>query len=66
VHNDSVIAALEAIAPYPNPDGSTPIMKVLTERRWDVALGGMLYGKTKDDEGPIREMSPASRAPTIG
>ncbi|MFZ0855875.1 MAG: alpha/beta hydrolase [Candidatus Acidiferrales bacterium] len=58
VGNQAAIQALEAMAPYPNPEGFTPMAKVLAERRWDVALGGMVYGQTKNDVSRIWALSP--------
>jgi pimeloyl-ACP methyl ester carboxylesterase len=58
VHNRAAIEALESIAPYPNPHGPTPLSKIAIERGWDVALGGMLYGRTKDDAAAIWRLSP--------
>ncbi|HEY1890162.1 MAG TPA: alpha/beta hydrolase [Steroidobacteraceae bacterium] len=52
VHDRAAITALQSIAPYPNLSGPTPISKTAVERKWDVALGGMLYGRTSDD-GPL-------------
>ena len=57
--NDAAVKGLKALAPYPNPDGRTPLAKILAERHWDVALGGMLYGKTTSDDAAIQAMSPA-------
>lgn len=57
-HNVAAIKALQALAPYPNPNGPTPITKVVVERQWDVALGGMLYGRTRDDASSIWALSP--------
>lgn len=56
--NTQAIRELESIAPYPEADGSVPIMKTVVERKWDVALGGMLYGRTSDDEDERRSVSP--------
>jgi proline iminopeptidase len=58
VGNEAAIQALKAMAPYPNPEGFTPMAKVLAERRWDVALGGMVYGQTKNDVSRIWALSP--------
>lgn len=57
-HNEAAINALKSLAPYPNPDGQTSIAKIVTERHWDVALGGMLYGRTEDDSASISALSP--------
>ena len=53
------ISQLQAIAPYPQPDGPTPLAKILLERKWVIALGGMVYGRTEYDESRLRAMSPA-------
>lgn len=58
VHNEAAIKALKSLAPYPNPNGQTPLGKIVVERRWDAALGGMLYGRTKDDAASIWALSP--------
>jgi len=57
-HNEAAIKALKALAPYPDPNGPTPISKIVIERHWDVALGGMLYGRTREDSTMIRALSP--------
>jgi proline iminopeptidase len=56
--NETAIRELKGIAPYPNADGSIPFSKTFTERKWDVALGGMLYGQSADDESQRCELSP--------
>lgn len=56
--NVAAVRALEAIAPYPGVDGSVPIRKTIIERKWDVALGGMLYGHSSDDEVERWSLSP--------
>ncbi len=58
LNNAQAIRELEAIAPYPNENGPTPISKLVTERKWDVALGGMLYGHQTDNESQRWSMSP--------
>lgn len=57
-HNEAAIKALQALAPYPNPKGPTSMAKIVIERRWDVGLGGMLYGQTQDDAPRIWALSP--------
>jgi pimeloyl-ACP methyl ester carboxylesterase len=49
---------LKALAPYPQADGSIPIEKTIVERKWDVALGGMIYAGGRDDEEQRRRLSP--------
>lgn len=58
VGNREAIRELKALAPYPNPNGFTPMSKVLTERKWDVTLGGMVYGQSKSDTSQIWALSP--------
>jgi pimeloyl-ACP methyl ester carboxylesterase len=58
VGNQTAIRELKAIAPYPEPNGRVVLSKTQIERKWDVALGGMLYGKTQDDAALIRTLSP--------
>jgi proline iminopeptidase len=60
VGNQTAIEELKALAPYPSADGSLPpLSKISVERKWDVALGGMRYGRTTDPETAIRSLSPA-------
>ncbi len=56
--NDQAVAELTALAPYPAPTGPTPLEKVIVERKWVTALGGMAYGKSEDDESVLRAASP--------
>ncbi|MGB6482534.1 MAG: alpha/beta hydrolase [Candidatus Acidiferrales bacterium] len=58
VGNQTAIRELKALAPYPNPKSFTPMSKVLAERKWDVALGGMIYGQTNADPSQIWALSP--------
>jgi pimeloyl-ACP methyl ester carboxylesterase len=59
VGNQTAIDELKAIAPYPGADGSAlTLPKISIERKWDVALGGMRYGRTTDPETAIRSLSP--------
>lgn len=58
VGNQEAIRELKALAPYPKPNGITPMKDVLTERKWDVALGGMVYGQSKADTSQIWSLSP--------
>lgn len=61
LHDLKGVKALEALAPYPNDDGSIPWQKTAKEREWDVAFGGMLYGHSSDDEEQRWSLSPAYR-----
>jgi proline iminopeptidase len=58
LNNVQAIKELESIAPYPNADGTIPLSKLVTERKWDVALGGMRYGHKTDKESLRWSMSP--------
>jgi proline iminopeptidase len=59
VGNQTAIEELKAIAPYPGRGGSAfTLSKISIERKWDVALGGMRYGRTTDPETAIRLLSP--------
>ncbi len=58
VGNDSAVRALEALAPYPDPGRPLSMDKIIIERRWDVALGGMLYGKSRDQSSDAWQLSP--------
>jgi len=57
VGNQEAVKALEKLAPYPG-EGALAVQKVGAERRWDVALGGMRYGRADAPEGPVRTLSP--------
>jgi pimeloyl-ACP methyl ester carboxylesterase len=37
---------LEQLAPYPEPDGSVPVAKIMIERKWSVEFGGLIHGAT--------------------
>jgi pimeloyl-ACP methyl ester carboxylesterase len=43
------IKDLTAIAPYPEPDGSIPLDKINTERKWSVQYGGLTYNRSSFD-----------------
>jgi proline iminopeptidase len=47
--NRSAIAELNAIAPYPETDGSMPLEKLGKERHWSVVLGGLTYQRSTYD-----------------
>jgi pimeloyl-ACP methyl ester carboxylesterase len=40
------VSELEAIAPYPNADGTLPLEKIDQERKWSVAYGGLTWGRS--------------------
>jgi proline iminopeptidase len=56
--NVAAIAELNALAPYPGPDAATTLPKAAAERKWDVALGGMIYGRSTDDTDVLHTLSP--------
>ena len=47
--NEQAIKELTAIAPYPEADGSVPLDKLNTERKWSVAFGGLIHGRSSYD-----------------
>ena len=47
--NQEAIRELEAISPYPRPDGALPLASVLTTRKWARFYGGGWYGRTNLD-----------------
>ncbi|MFP2906709.1 alpha/beta fold hydrolase [Pyxidicoccus sp. 3LFB2] len=44
-HNATAIQELKALAPYPEPDGSIRIEKVIIERKWSDTFGGLVHGR---------------------
>ena len=57
--NQAAVDDLKALAPYPGPGGSAvSLTKISTERKWDVALGGMRYGRTTDPITAFQSLSP--------
>ncbi|MBL8271937.1 alpha/beta hydrolase [Steroidobacter sp.] len=53
------IKELEAIAPYPERDGTVLPKKTQIQRGWAVQYGAMLHGIAEDDESRRRSLSPA-------
>src|SRR6266704_2906800 len=43
------VKELEAIAPYPEPNGALPLEKINVERKWSVHYGGLTYGRESYD-----------------
>lgn len=64
-HHEDAIAGLKSLAPYPNPHGPTPILKILQERRWVAALGGMRYSQPQVDSAQLWALSPAYSADDV-
>jgi proline iminopeptidase len=57
--NQAAIDELKSLAPYPGPGGSAlSLTKLSTERKWDVVLGGMRYGRTTDPIDAFESLSP--------
>ena len=58
-NDDQAISELEAIAPYPKPDGSLDVREILTQRKWVIAYGGLTWGRDnfRYDEN-LRLLSP--------
>ncbi len=48
-HDAQAIKELEAIAPYPEPDGSVPLDKLNIDRKWSVHFGGLTHGRDSYD-----------------
>ncbi len=44
--NQQAVEELTAIAPYPEPDGSLPLAKLSVERKWSIAFGGLINGRS--------------------
>ncbi|MEO7965919.1 MAG: alpha/beta hydrolase, partial [Gemmatimonadaceae bacterium] len=43
--NTAAVSALEKIAPYPNEDGTIPVDKIIVQRQWVIAYGGLTWGR---------------------
>ena len=60
-HDAQAIKELEAIAPYPEPDGSVPLDKLGVDRKWSVHFGGLTgHGRYNEvGEPPAGVIGPA-------
>ena len=47
--NEQAVKELTAIAPYPEADGSVPLDKLGTERKWSIVFGGLIHGRSSYD-----------------
>ena len=47
--NAKAVQELTAIAPYPEADGSVPLDKLGTDRKWSIAFGGLIHGRSSYD-----------------
>jgi proline iminopeptidase len=57
--NETAIAELKSIAPYPEKDGAAPLAKINLERKWSVDFGGLTYGrKDLDYYSHLARLSP--------
>lgn len=57
--NQEAVKELQALGPYPGVMSPAVLEKVGVERKWDVALGGMIFGRSTDDAAQVRTLSPA-------
>jgi pimeloyl-ACP methyl ester carboxylesterase len=48
-HNDKAVQQLEAIAPYPRPDGSVSVEQIIAQRDWVIHYGGLTWGRADFD-----------------
>ena len=57
--NALAVSELEAIAPYPGPEGSLSLQQLLVQRKWVIYFGGLTAGRTNFDyEQKARLLSP--------
>lgn len=47
--NSEAVTELKALAPYPEADGTLPLAKIGTERKWNIRFGGLAYERTSYD-----------------
>ncbi|HMA50423.1 MAG TPA: alpha/beta hydrolase [Magnetospirillaceae bacterium] len=47
--NETAVQELTAIAPYPEADGSLPLDKLGTERKWSIVYGALIHGRSSYD-----------------
>jgi pimeloyl-ACP methyl ester carboxylesterase len=58
-HDQKAVAELEKLAPYPEADGTVPIEKILVQRKWVIAYGGLTWHRsTYDYEQNASRLSP--------
>jgi proline iminopeptidase len=64
--NAQAVAELKGIAPYPEADGSAPLPKLDTLRKWSVSFGGLSYGRSGLDYYlNLANLSPAYSAADV-
>ena len=57
--NAQAVHELEALAPYPDKDGPTPLQKIYAQRKWLDRFGGvMAHRDTNDAESDLSHLSP--------
>lgn len=44
--DSTAVRELEALEPYPDPDGKVPVAKILTQRKWVIAYGGLTWKRS--------------------
>jgi pimeloyl-ACP methyl ester carboxylesterase len=47
--NREAVAELEKLLPYPNADGTVPTDKILVQRKWVIAYGGLTWHRSSYD-----------------
>jgi pimeloyl-ACP methyl ester carboxylesterase len=55
--NAKAIKQLESLFPYPDPNGGIPLQKTAILRQWAVAMRGMMYSQTGEDDELRRKLS---------
>ncbi len=48
-HNAEAVRQLQAIAPYPRPDGSVSVEQIIVQRNWVIHYGGLTWGRQDFD-----------------
>ncbi|MCE9668913.1 alpha/beta hydrolase [Myxococcus stipitatus] len=56
--NAEAVRELEALAPYPEADGTIPVQKIYVQRKWLTHFGGYLHGRTEDHYWGLVQLSP--------
>jgi proline iminopeptidase len=64
--NTAAVAELKSLAPYPAADGSVTMDQILKERKWNLTLGGLGYGRQSySPYANLAELSPEYEAGDI-
>jgi proline iminopeptidase len=57
--DEKAIRELEALAPYPEADGTVSMAKVLVQRKWGIEYGGLTWGRSSYEyEQNLGKLSP--------